>query len=276
MIAINKHSSKLKIWSIKMPNAPYSNRYHLLKKDRMNINDLISDRNRELYEKVNKVYTVELIKTKEDTWSSNINENKAIISYCDTKYPESCFVHELLHFDTQINGYKRLRVGFSGFDQTDYFGKLMTALDNELQHHKMFPKFLKLGYPKEQFYIDNDTETENYLRSYLTKKVIEFKPTFLRYLTLIAPGGLISDIVKDELKEKFKLLDNNKYRAYFDHIDKQFYDWTNTTSLDAEPFLKEMFIAISGGEFTWLGYGTATEFPNNGFFVDKVFAIKQP
>ncbi len=27
VIAINKHSSKLKIWSIEIPNAPYSNRY---------------------------------------------------------------------------------------------------------------------------------------------------------------------------------------------------------------------------------------------------------
>jgi hypothetical protein len=27
MIATNKHSSKLKIWRVEMPNAPYSNRY---------------------------------------------------------------------------------------------------------------------------------------------------------------------------------------------------------------------------------------------------------
>ncbi len=27
MIAINKHSAKLKTWSIEMPNAPYLNRY---------------------------------------------------------------------------------------------------------------------------------------------------------------------------------------------------------------------------------------------------------
>ena len=27
MVAIIKHSNKLKVWSVKMPNAPYSNRY---------------------------------------------------------------------------------------------------------------------------------------------------------------------------------------------------------------------------------------------------------
>jgi len=33
MIAINKHSSKLKILSVEMPNAPYSNRCATLLKD---------------------------------------------------------------------------------------------------------------------------------------------------------------------------------------------------------------------------------------------------
>jgi hypothetical protein len=32
MIAINKHSSKLKVWSVEMPNAPYSNRYGQVKR----------------------------------------------------------------------------------------------------------------------------------------------------------------------------------------------------------------------------------------------------
>jgi len=36
MIAINKHSSKLKIWSVEMPNAPYSERYPQAKKTRQN------------------------------------------------------------------------------------------------------------------------------------------------------------------------------------------------------------------------------------------------
>jgi hypothetical protein len=30
MIAINKYSSKLKNWSVEMPNAPYSHRWHSL------------------------------------------------------------------------------------------------------------------------------------------------------------------------------------------------------------------------------------------------------
>jgi hypothetical protein len=31
MIAIRKHSGKLKDWSVEMPNAPYSNRWHQYK-----------------------------------------------------------------------------------------------------------------------------------------------------------------------------------------------------------------------------------------------------
>jgi hypothetical protein len=242
----------------------------------MKIDDLISEKNKALFDRVNKIYPVDIIATSDTTWGSNLKDGKTVISYCDTKYPEECFTHELLHIDTQIKGYKRLRFGFSAFDTSDYFKELMSAIDNELQHHKMFPDFLKMGYNKEQFYIDSDTETEKYLQSYLTKKTIEFRPTFLRYLTLIAPGGCLDDNTKQELKENFKSLNGNSYRAYFDHIDKQFEDWTAVNSYNAEAYLKEMFVTISGGELTWFGYGKAEEFPNNGFYVDKVFQLQQP
>jgi hypothetical protein len=33
MIAINKHRSKLKDWSVEMPNAPYSNRWRSYKQN---------------------------------------------------------------------------------------------------------------------------------------------------------------------------------------------------------------------------------------------------
>ena len=34
MIAINQHSSKLKVWSVEMPNAPYSNRCDVIRLSR--------------------------------------------------------------------------------------------------------------------------------------------------------------------------------------------------------------------------------------------------
>jgi len=34
MIAINKHSSNLKIWSVEMPNAPYLNRWRAFEKEK--------------------------------------------------------------------------------------------------------------------------------------------------------------------------------------------------------------------------------------------------
>ena len=36
MVAINKHSSKLKNWSVDMPNAPYSNRCTTFEKNTEN------------------------------------------------------------------------------------------------------------------------------------------------------------------------------------------------------------------------------------------------
>lgn len=241
----------------------------------MTLENLITDKNKELFERVNDAYPVQLVKTNDNSWGSNIENGNAIINYCDTKYPESCFVHELLHIDTQLKGYKRLRIGISAFDQTVFFKDLMSHIDNELQHHKMFAEFEKLQYPKEQFYIDTDISTESKLRSYGAKKVVDFRPTFLHYITLIAPGGSMSNSTKSELKEIFKSFNNNSFRKYFDHIDTQFEKWTNSSSYNAEPYLKEMFITIQNGEFTWFGYGNEEEFPENGFFVDKEFGVRQ-
>jgi len=40
IVAINKFSSKLKVWSVEMPNAQYSNRYTQMKNRRQLWNEL--------------------------------------------------------------------------------------------------------------------------------------------------------------------------------------------------------------------------------------------
>jgi len=44
MIAINKHSSKMKIWSFEIPNAPYSSRYPQAKKNDARVTNLLQEK----------------------------------------------------------------------------------------------------------------------------------------------------------------------------------------------------------------------------------------
>ena len=68
---------------------------------------------------------------------------------------------------------------------------VVQALDNELQHHRMFPEFLALGLDAKHFY-DDDADTFQSVR----KELKGMSPRdhvgsfLLKYVTLIAPGGI--------------------------------------------------------------------------------------
>ena len=215
-----------------------------------------------------------LIPSANTYWTSELDlvNNKCYIGHFTTNYPKACYTHEILHIDTQLKGYKQLRYGISAFDQTPYFITLLETLDNELQHHRMFEHF---KYPKEHFYIDTDNETENKLRLYLNRPLKEFKQAFLYYLTLISPGGHINNSDKNILKENFRNINGRSFADFFVHIDNVFYEWQNSDSYDNSNPLKQIFLALPNGEITYFGYQDKSQFPNDGFFVDKPFDVKE-
>ena len=237
------------------------------------IEDLITDKNRELFNQVDKKYKVKLEKSSGDTWGFKIVDGFGIITYVETNYPESCFVHELLHLDTQLHGYRNLKYGFSDAFMNEELVGIIKALDNELQHHKMFTKYIELGYDEKEFYIDSDSETYQKLKSYIKNHKYQPAQRFVQYLSLLAPGGTLNDKQILFLDEAFKKLDKNAYRGFFENIQKVIKDWTNDESYDAEPYLKRLFEVIYDGDKTWFGYGSPDEFPENGFFVGEEFEI---
>ncbi|MDO7847429.1 hypothetical protein Q5H92_13750 [Hymenobacter sp. M29] len=244
----------------------------------MNINKLITPRNQALYDRVQSNFKkIQYAKSKDSYWSSNVDGNNiAHISYAKSNHEEASFVHELLHLDVQSRGYKRLRVGMSAWDNTPFFKRLMSALDNELQHHKMYKGFLHLGYAPNEFYADSDVLTEKRIIKNLMQNSDNIRTYYLDFLTLIAPGGSISEANKEYLLKAYKAKNSSKFAAFFEHVQSVFLDWEADSDFNAEPYLMRLFNVVPGGEFTWFGYGKAAEFPNNGFFVDKEFEIAQP
>src|SRR5205823_12320984 len=104
-------------------------------------------------------YKIRYHRSSDLNWGCHVDGKIAHISYQKTAHPGASLAHELLHVLVQHSGYERIRVGFSTIDQTWRFQRLMTCLDNELQHHKMFPRFAQLGFPANEFYADDDVET---------------------------------------------------------------------------------------------------------------------
>ena len=79
----------------------------------MKKNKLIEDRNRDLYYRIRKHLKVNLKRSSDKSWGSHIEKNVVIISHCPANHPVAAFTHELLHIDTQLEGYKRIRAGIS-------------------------------------------------------------------------------------------------------------------------------------------------------------------
>jgi hypothetical protein len=132
------------------------------------IEQLIDDRNRALHDEVAAQVRIELREEPEpeEGWGSQYRakESCGIIFHAPTPYPQACFAHELLHIKYEANGYRRpmhavsAPVGSMSQDDLngyrDWVGDFFVFVYNQLMHHKMYPDFIALGYPPNEFFRD--------------------------------------------------------------------------------------------------------------------------
>lgn len=226
-----------------------------------------------LFEEVKKVISIRFQKAKNDSWGAYLSSRKTsrkkigTILFCKSKHPAACLAHELLHLSLQIRGFKKYILALSSSD-IEY---LLYPLDNELQHHKMYKQFSQLGFQPNEFYGEDDKSTEGRLIQSLNRPISSIKDILLDFLTLIAPGGSISDERKNELITKFKKKANSAYSKQLNEIKNIFTDWAESQTLDSEQYLRRFFLVLENPTNIWLGFGSKNEFLKNGFFVDKKF-----
>jgi hypothetical protein len=248
----------------------------------MNLQQLLDKTNQPLYDFVNSHYPVKLNQGRGTTWGAQIQFRKqkfsSLITWTPTKRPKPALVHELLHIKNQILGHKRLKLGLALDDnilkgQHGYLNVVCDAIDNEFQHQKMYPEYLSLGYKPEHFYCDSDIGTEQHLIDYLKKNNTNFIHLSVQYLTLIAPGGHISENKKNELKEEFRQQNGGVFRMNFDEIDNLISNYINDASYDAELYVKRFINNLNCGR-VWISYSDKKEFiPSEGFFANSQFDI---
>lgn len=243
----------------------------------MNIKDLVTSKNQALFDRVNAVYKV-VLKPGSGTWGSVVINETANISYTATSYPEESFTHELLHIDTQINGYRRIRTGVSLQKTTqNALPNIVNCLDNEFQHHKMYKAFEDMKYAPDRFYHDSDTETLNYLKKVLENKGMDLMRILPQYFTVIAPGGAMTEDERAEIKKNFHEYNNGIHKVQLQKIDAIIEAWKNDNSYDAEPYIKQTCNLMDNIK-TWITYENLSgindeNFPSTGFFTDKKFTI---
>lgn len=242
------------------------------------INKARSDKRvQELLSSIEKKVKIKYRKEKNGGWTSNMQGDIADIGYSGCRHPSASLAHELLHLDTQIRGYKRMRIFISSIDQTNSFKILMDALDNELQHQKFYNNFISMGFNPDQFYHDSDSDTEAHLKKLLQSDFDKIVDVIPHYLTVISPGGSFSSNTRDELKASFLAINDGIFSDKLTKIEQIIFAWATSSTYDATEVVREIMLTIQPeNNLTWIGHNFSDRPPDNGFFVDEAFSVQAP
>lgn len=148
----------------------------------MNLDGLIDRRNLELWTTLKSKFEIEIIKENRDTHSVFTKKDKATIRVPFRPSIDS-FTHELLHIfmklkDIYVGGTITLHVKEDPILSKFMSDNLTEHIGNCLEHIKMLPEFLKMGFKREEFIFDYHVNklTEKELDS--IKRHFRRKPLF--------------------------------------------------------------------------------------------------
>lgn len=243
----------------------------------MKIEDLIDERNNELYRQINAHLEIVLEENQDwraEAWDSYIHDGVAVILYCPTSFPSASFTKELLRIHAQIRGFRPVVSGLSRNSQVnERMQTIIKSLNHHFLNHKTAREFVALGYPPEQFQDDDDGGTSYFLKDQLQSDGQSALNLAIMYLSFIEPLMPIPEGDKHIIQQLFNRYDGGKFKQYFECIDETLSSWVETESYDAEKYMVE-FLANAGVINTWLSYQLDSKhsaFPENGFFIGELF-----
>lgn len=220
-------------------------------------------------------HKIEYVADKGPNWGSQIDGNNAQITFTDSPNPQESLAHELLHLALQKDGYQRMRYGTCSFTLDDkWFGNLISCLDNELQHQRMYPRYLELGFDASKFYGESAKEMRRYYNRLLQESNGDIRTVMTGYLSLVAPGGSLPEDERAEFIQRFNAIHKCSYAISLTQVDEALAAWRQQESLNAEDTARQIIRAMQTPSETFIGYGTLDEFPENGFFIDDVFTLE--
>ena len=226
-----------------------------------------------LFNEIDQWKKIRFEKSQDGFWGAHQDGDMAVITYASSSDKVSCLAHELLHFKVQKDGYRRLRVIATSYSEKKLAKSLLNALDNELQHHKMFPMFKEMGFLSEKFYNDSDTKTAEYLDMILSQSCKASHTCILLYLNVIALGGSLSRKQINSYKHKFRTTFQDLVN--FNQIDSAIKLWVESSGYCSEQCVREIFRTLEDPTCTWFGYDDGDGFPDSGFFIDEPCTMEE-
>jgi len=209
-------------------------------------------------------------------WGSKTDTNGTYIDVAETAYASESLAHELLHAEFKLDGHRTYLGHYSCVPraQSKILQQVLFALDNELQHHRMFGKFTSLGLNPNHFYSDSDRNAYEVAR----RDVKRLKSNALRehfllpFLTVIAKGGMGQDKVRSQLRNFIRTIAAPATWKALEDIEHAVNQWSTSPSLDAGPTIVQILQHLGGYDRTWIA--RSNDFPGDGNFVGPSFTIE--
>jgi hypothetical protein len=208
-------------------------------------------------------------------WSSITKDGRTKIGIAPTARPAPSMAHELLHARLKIRGYRQYLTTTSLDPRPELLSDIGQALDNELQHHRMYPEFLKMGFSPDQFYHDGDEADFEELRTTIAAISPATHPgeLLLTFVTLISPGGSESDEARSEVRRLFDERCGPENARRMAAIEREFEDWRTMSELDAGKTIVAILGHLEKFGRSWIA--TGMNFPGDGHFVAEAFTREE-
>jgi hypothetical protein len=204
----------------------------------MNTSGLIDNRNRDLWESLKNIYEIDIQFQNRVDYLVFSQSNKAIIYVPKNKIDPAAFTHELLHIYLRTKKVfisSGLVLSIKGYPQLSriFSDKLLEHIGNCLDHVKMLPEYLRLGFEREDFLSDYSTHKfskeerkiikQNYAGSSVLGKIYNSSAIDLYIGKFFAVKSCPNNTrnYTNELKE-LETLDSSLYQI----LDKFFIAWT--------------------------------------------------
>jgi hypothetical protein len=216
----------------------------------MDTTGLLDNRNLELWNSLRSVHEIEIRKESRQDYLAYSKGNKTSISVPFDNLDAASFTHELLHIylwtkDVFIGGGLTRSIKESEKLSKIFSDALIDHIGNSLEHIKMLPEFLKLGYPESEFILDYSTnkltvEEVRKIKNNFTTKFL-FKTTYNasavdffigKYFAVSACTNMTFDYPK-QLRE-LKKIDVELFEILEIFVIKwKKYDYTNTDAMNS-------------------------------------------
>lgn len=208
------------------------------------------------------------------SWGSLTLDGATTIEAGTASNPAAALYHELLHADLKNAGYRQHSLLLAANAAAKAAQELLAPLDNELQHHRMFPRFSAAGFADDAFYGDDDTASFAWVRQQLAG-VSDQMPVghiLMLLLTVIAPGGHGSAEERAELRGAILDQAGPPKAAILAAVEDHIAAWAISDQADPRETLRAIFVELGGYGGGWVGVTEA--FPDDGFFTGRAFSME--